>query len=337
MKMITFKDRVKLYVSAGDGGDGMCSFRREKFIPHGGPSGGDGGKGGDVILVAEHNQDSLLDLYYQPHQRAEHGERGGSKDCHGRNGKDLVVKVPAGTQAYEETTGQFLGEVLEDGDRLLIAKGGKGGLGNIHFATSTNRAPMEFTRGEEGEKMEVILELKLVADVGLVGYPNAGKSTLVSDLSAAHPRVAPYPFTTLNPVIGILGFEDFKTLRIADIPGLIDGAHRGVGLGHEFLRHVERTKYFVFVVDMAGTDGRHPADDYEHVRKELSLYNEDLAFRPHCVVANKMDVPEAQLFLEEFIERTGVRPLQISAKEGSGIAELKQQLYRHFYGGGGHV
>lgn len=335
MKFITFKDRVVLHVEAGKGGDGMASFRREKFVPKGGPNGGDGGRGGHVSLVGDPNENSLLDLYYRPHQRAEHGGRGGSKDCHGRNGADLVVKVPCGTVVTDRTTGELLGEIVSEGEQLQVAQGGRGGMGNRHFASPTHRAPIEFTPGAPGEKLVLRLELKLVADAGLVGYPNAGKSTLIRRLTKAHPKVAPYPFTTLNPVIGTIQFDDYKTLRLADIPGLIDGAHDGIGLGHDFLRHIERTDFLLFVIDMGGVDGRHPADDYLNLREELRLYREELDQRPFVVLANKMDLPEAELYLEEFVERTGVDPVQISAEQNQGVEQVRDLLYRNFYGAPG--
>ena len=326
MKTITFKDRVRLYISAGNGGDGCTAFRREKYVPHGGPAGGDGGNGGSVFIRACHHADSLLDLYYRPHQRAVHGGKGQSKQCHGRNGADLVIPVPPGTVALDYETGHRLGEVLEDGDRLCLAKGGTGGLGNCHFATSTCQAPTESTPGTPGEIRTITLELKLVADVGLVGYPNAGKSTLLSRLTNAHPKVAPYPFTTLNPVIGTVQSEDYRSVKIADIPGLIDGAHTGAGLGHDFLRHIERTHFLIFVIDMAGVDGRHPADDYAGLVHELTAYKEELADRPRLVLANKMDLPEAQDRLPEFIEQTGITPLPISADANEGIDTVREKL-----------
>lgn len=327
MKTITFKDRVRLYVTAGNGGDGCVAFRREKYVPHGGPSGGDGGHGGSVFMKASNNTDSLLDLYYKPHQRAEHGGKGQNKDRHGKNGNDLVLNVPCGTVAFDHETGDRVGEVLQDGDTLILARGGRGGLGNIHFATSSHQAPRESTPGTPGENKTITLELKLVADAGLVGYPNAGKSTLLGRLTHARPKVAAYPFTTLNPVIGTLLSEDYHSLRIADIPGLIDGAHTGAGLGHDFLRHIERTRVLVFVLDMAGVDGRHPADDYTGLLHELSAYNEELADRPCILLANKMDLPEAQNLLAEFTDTTGVTPLPISAQEDEGIDAVRQKLF----------
>lgn len=326
MKSVVFKDRVKLTVVAGNGGDGASMFRREKFVPHGGPSGGDGGRGGHVVLRASKDQDSLLPLYFRPLQKAEHGGRGGRQRCHGKNGQDLVIPVPCGTVAKVFETGESIGEVLEDGQELQVAKGGDGGLGNCHFVTPSHRAPTEFTEGTPGESKILRLELKMVADVGLVGYPNAGKSTLLRALTRAHPKVASYPFTTLHPMIGTLQFDDYSTMRIADIPGLIDGAHDGVGLGHEFLRHIERTHFLVFVLDMGGTDGRSPADDFENLREELRLYDETLDQRPYLVVANKMDVPGSTESLETFRERTGENPLAMCAEIGEGVDALRRRL-----------
>lgn len=332
MKAITFVDRVRVYVYAGDGGNGCSSFRREKYVDKGGPDGGDGGRGGSVYLVASKDQASLLDLYYEPHQRAERGEHGRGKQCNGRAGRDRYVSVPCGTQVYDETTGEFLGEVINDGDTLLVARGGRGGLGNMHFATPSHRAPREHTPGEEGEKKVLRLELKTVADVGLVGYPNAGKSTLLRAITSARPKVAPYPFTTLHPIIGTLSFDDFQSLKIADIPGLIKDAHKGVGLGHDFLRHIERTKFLVYILDMAGTEGRNPVDDYRNLRRELKLYQPALLKRPSLVVANKMDLPEAAEHLGEFKRRTRIRPLEVSAEKGIGLDAFKAALRKQFFG-----
>lgn len=329
MKPIVFRDQVKLYVAAGNGGDGSAYFRREKFVPFGGPSGGDGGNGGSVILVGDENVDSLLDLYDHPHQRAEHGDKGGTNQSTGKTGKDLTVKVPLGTLVrLEAKDGPVLGEVLRDGQELLIAQGGRGGKGNIHFKTSSNQAPKECTPGTEGEKKELWLELKLMADVGLVGYPNAGKSTLLTHLTHAHPKVAPYPFTTINPILGTLEFEDFSRIRIADIPGLIDGAHDGVGLGHEFLRHIERCGFLLFVIDMGAVDGRDPVEDFENLREELRQFNPELDERPFAVIANKMDDPEADARLQQFGEKAGLVPVPVIAELGEGMAEVRALLDR---------
>ena len=326
MKRITFIDRVKTYVHAGDGGKGCVSFRREKFIPLGGPDGGDGGHGGSVFLRASKDTASLLDLYYQPHRRAGHGGHGRGKQCTGRHGEDLYINVPCGTQVRVADTNENLGEVVKPGDELLVARGGRGGLGNMHFVTPSHRAPREATPGTPGERKTLILEMKTVADVGLVGYPNAGKSTLLRAISPARPKVAAYPFTTLHPVVGTVEFGEYSTLTVADMPGLIDGAHKGVGLGHDFLRHIERTRFLLFVIDMAGVDGRNPADDYLNLRKELQLYSEELAQRPYLVVANKMDLLESKKHLKQFSRRTNQKPLQISAATGEGVDRLKKAL-----------
>ncbi|OQW97314.1 MAG: hypothetical protein BWK77_02015 [Verrucomicrobia bacterium A1] len=327
MKGITFADRVRAYIYAGDGGDGCSSFRREKYIDKGGPDGGDGGDGGSVYLRASKDQASLLDLYFDPHCRATHGGKGRGKQCTGRGGEDRYLNVPCGTEVRVEETGEFVGEVLQHGDVLLVAQGGKGGLGNMHFATSSHQAPREFTPGTKGEQKVLILELKTVADVGLVGYPNAGKSTVLAAITPARPKIAAYPFTTLHPVIGTVTSEDYgATFKVADIPGLIDGAHNGVGLGHDFLRHIERTKFLLFVIDMAGVDGRNPTEDYRNLRKELKLYNPELQRRPCLVVANKMDLPEAADYLREFKRRTKIKPLPIAAATGAGIPELLELL-----------
>ena len=248
MKTVIFRDRVKLYAKAGNGGPGCVSFRREKFIPKGGPDGGDGGHGGSVILRCDIEEDSLLPIFYEPHRKAKNAQHGMGSNCHGKNSEDCIVKVAPGTVVIDSETDEFIGELVNDGEELIIAKGGHGGIGNARFKSSTNRAPRQFTEGTEGEEKTVWLELKLISDVGLVGYPNAGKSTLLSKLTNASPKVAPYPFTTINPIIGTLQYEDFNRIKIADIPGLIDGANEGIGLGHHFLRHIERNSILVFLV-----------------------------------------------------------------------------------------
>jgi len=331
MKHVVFKDRVKIYVRAGNGGNGCVSFRREKFIPKGGPDGGDGGHGGSVILRCDENEDSLLPLYYQPHQRASHAQNGMGSNCHGRNSDDCIVKVASGTVVSDAETNEFLGELLQPGEELVVAKGGRGGIGNVHFKSSTNQTPRQFTEGTRGEEKVLWLELKLMADVGLVGYPNAGKSTLLSRLTHAHPKIAPYPFTTINPIIGTMEYPNFSRLRIADIPGLIEGAHEGVGLGHQFLRHIERSKFILFILDMAGTDDRNPTDDFLHLREELRLHLEELSCTPYLVVANKMDSPRADEFLKEFKDRTQELVYPISAELGEGLEPIKEFLYKHFF------
>lgn len=328
-KQRKFIDRVKIQVSAGNGGDGSASFRREKYVPRGGPDGGDGGNGGHVILKADDNVDSLVALYFQPVQRAEHGQPGRGRQQYGRGGESRIITVPCGTEVYDEETDRFIGEVINPGDEMIVARGGRGGIGNIHFKSSVNRAPRQFTPGEKGQTHELRLVLKLISDAGLVGYPNAGKSTLISKISHAHPKIAPYPFTTINPIIGTVITEDYRQLKVADIPGLIKGAHQGVGLGFEFLRHIERTRFLVYVIDMAGVDGRNPSDDYRDLRNELYNYRPDIIDRPHLIVANKMDISGAEANLLKFIEDWHEEPIAVSAIEGSGVEEMKKRLATH--------
>lgn len=333
MKPTTFVDQVRIQAFAGNGGKGAATFRREKYIPHGGPDGGDGGNGGSVFLRADHDVASLLDLHFAPLVRAEHGEHGRSKQQYGRGGADKIVPVPVGTEVRDHETGEFLGEVLADGAVLKVAQGGKGGLGNMHFQTSTNQAPTEFEEGTPGEVKTLKLTMKTVADVGLVGYPNAGKSTLLGQLSAARPKVAAYPFTTLHPQVGTVVFDASHSIRVADVPGLLKDAHKGVGLGHDFLRHIERTNFLLFIVDMAGIDGRNPADDFLNLREELRLYNPDLETRPYWVIANKMDEPAAKKNLAAFKRKTKEKPLELSAGLGEGVPELTSKLFKRFFPG----
>lgn len=322
-----FKDRVKLYLTAGNGGDGLSSFRREAHVPRGGPSGGDGGNGANIYLVGNDQEYSLLDLYFRPHHKAESGDKGGIKDCHGKTGKDLIIKVPCGTVITDASNDTLLGEIIEHDQRMLIAKGGVGGLGNKRFMTSTNQAPTEITLGTPGEAINVWLTLKSIAHVGLVGYPNAGKSTLLTAISGARPKVGAYPFTTLNPNIGTVEYPSYERLRVADIPGLIEGAHEGIGLGHDFLRHIERTSYLVYVIDMGGVDGRDPLEDYESLRQELELYQPELLSRPYLIVANKMDVPEAEDNLDRFKKEFHEEPLPMIAALEEGTEPLLKRLY----------
>lgn len=287
-----FVDRAKVIVCAGDGGKGCCSFRREKYVPFGGPDGGDGGRGGSVIFRAVTGEQSLVDLKFQQHRRAEPGVHGRGKDCHGARGADCIVNVPIGTLIYDADAGELLGDLVGEGQECVVARGGAGGKGNSRFVTSTNRAPRTTTPGEPGERRVLQVELKVVADIGLVGYPNAGKSTLIGAISDAHPKTAPYPFTTLHPNVGVVeaGSERFT---VADIPGLIDGAHLNVGLGHGFLRHIERCRALCFVLDMGGVDGRDPLADLAALRRELEFHLEGLSHRPAVIVANKMDLETA--------------------------------------------
>ncbi len=283
-------DRARIFVRSGKGGDGCMSFRREKYIPKGGPDGGDGGDGGNVILVGDQSIDTLLPLTHKPHYRAEHGKQGKGSQMHGRNGSDCIVKVPLGTLVKEESTGELLADIAEDGQELLVARGGKGGWGNEHFKSSTNQAPREVTLGEPIEEYILTLELKLIADIGLVGLPNAGKSTLLSTISAARPKVADYPFTTLQPHLGIAELDLKRRLVIADIPGLIEGAAGGAGLGHRFLKHVERTGALLHLVDVMPIDGSDPIANYRTIREELENYSPELASKDEIVVLNKVDL-----------------------------------------------
>lgn len=320
-----FIDRVKIHVKAGDGGSGVTAFRREKFIPRGGPSGGDGGVGGSVWIESDEGLNTLLHLRYNPEHKAGRGRHGEGSNRHGKNGDDVIVKVPVGTQVFDVETNDLIFDFTEPDQRFLAAKGGKGGWGNQHFATPTRRAPKFHYTGRPGEDKELQLELKLIADVGLVGFPNAGKSTLISVISAAKPKIADYPFTTLEPNLGVVDLGDFKTFVVADIPGLIEGASEGAGLGLKFLRHVERTKLILHLVDVSSISGRNPVEDYEIINRELGNYNEDLAMRPQIVVATKLDAldePERLESLRERAKADGKDFLEISAVANQGTKEL---------------
>ena len=323
-----FVDKVKITVKGGDGGNGCASFRREKFIPKGGPSGGDGGNGGDVILVAKTSQQSLVDLYYRRHYQAKNGENGRSRDQYGKNGKDIELHVPIGTIIKDiDDNLRILEDLDKPGKRFTLANGGPGGRGNIHFASSTNRVPRDWEPGTPGEVKNIELELKTIADIGLVGYPNAGKSTLLSALSAAKPKVGAYPFTTLRPIVGTVEFQDYYKMSIADIPGLIEGAHDNIGLGHDFLRHIERTAILVYVLDMAGYDGRDPYDDFISLKKELDMYLEGLSSRPAIIAANKMDLPEAAELLKEFKKKVyDIQIIPISAANEDHMEDILEVL-----------
>ena len=288
-----FVDRAKVTVSGGDGGKGCVSFRREKYVPRGGPDGGDGGHGGSVVFRAVDGEQSLVNLRFKQHWRAGRGQHGMGKGRHGAKGKDCVVPVPKGTIIRDARSGEQIADLTEAGEECVVAHGGRGGQGNTRFVTSTDRAPRTATAGEPGEECHLEIELKTVADVGLVGYPNAGKSTLITAISDAHPKTAPYPFTTRFPNVGVVEMPDFRRYTVADVPGLIEGAHANVGLGHEFLRHIERCRMLAYVLDMGGCDGRDPLDDLTSLRTELELHQPGLSRRPAIIVANKMDLPEA--------------------------------------------
>lgn len=295
-----FVDQVKIYVKGGDGGNGMVAFRREKYVPKGGPAGGDGGNGADVVFEVEEGLRTLMDFRYQRHFKAPRGEHGMSKNQHGKNAKDMIVKVPPGTVVMDAETNTVIADLTEHGQRAVIAKGGRGGRGNSRFATPSNPAPELSEKGEPGQERDVILELKLLADVGLVGFPSVGKSTLLSVVSSARPKIAEYHFTTIVPNLGMVETEDGRSFVMADLPGLIEGAHAGVGLGHQFLRHIERTRVIVHVIDMAATEGRDPYEDYKTINNELKEYNLRLTERPQIIVANKMDMPNAEENLQTF-------------------------------------
>ncbi len=320
-----FIDRVKIRVASGKGGDGVTAFRREKFVPRGGPSGGDGGRGGDVWMESDESLNTLLHLRYNPEHRAERGRHGEGSNRHGKDSPDVTIKVPVGTQVFDAESEELLFDFTVSGQKFLAAKGGKGGWGNQHFATATNRAPRYHYVGRTGEEKELQLELKLIADVGLVGFPNAGKSTLISVISAAKPKIADYPFTTLEPNLGVVDLGEFKTFVVADIPGLIEGASEGAGLGDRFLRHVERTKLILHLVDVSSISGRDSISDYEIINRELANYDENLATRPQIVVATKIDAldqPERLENLRELAEKDGKPFLQISAVTNTGTKEL---------------
>ncbi len=326
-----FIDRAKIRVKAGDGGNGVTAFRREKFVPRGGPSGGDGGRGGDVWIESDEGLNTLLHLRYNPEHKAERGRHGEGSNRHGKDGSDAVVKVPVGTQVFDAESGDLLFDFAEAGQRYRAATGGKGGWGNSHFATPTRRAPKFHYTGRPGDDRELQLELKLIADVGLVGFPNAGKSTLISVISAAKPKIADYPFTTLEPNLGVVDLGDFRTFVVADIPGLIEGASEGAGLGDRFLRHVERTKLILHLVDVSSISGRDPVSDYEIINRELANYNPELAARPQIVVATKLDAlddPERLDSLRERAAADGKEFLEISAVTNNGTKELVSVVAR---------
>jgi len=365
-----FVDHIRIFAQAGDGGDGSASFRRESFVPMGGPDGGDGGRGGSIILRADTHTDNLTPFFYEPIVKAKHGERGQGKQCFGKSAPDKIVPVPIGTIVYQlpdEPTEEIdpvvahgagatfvdfsktpppadkrkrgrkepvdpsalelIADLTKPEQEFVLCQGGKGGIGNVHFKSSRNQAPTRYTEGEPGEQGYFYLELRKIADAGLVGYPNAGKSTLLGRISQAHPKVAPYPFTTLTPHIGVVELPGFQRVTVADIPGLVEGAHENVGLGHDFLRHIVRCKLLVFVLDMAGSEGREPLEDLQKLRKELGLYDPRLSERPWIVVANKMDLPEAAAKLKQFKTRyRKLTVIPVAAGEKAGVEKLKTVL-----------
>lgn len=320
-----FVDEVRITVKAGRGGDGICSFRREMFVPRGGPDGGDGGNGGNVVLTASHRLTTLLDLRYQKHYEAEDGRPGGGSNCTGRTGEDVIVTLPVGTVVYDDRTDEVLADLVADGESVVIARGGRGGRGNSNFATSTNRVPTRFTHGGEGEELALRLELKLLADVGLVGFPNAGKSTLISAISAARPKIADYPFTTLIPNLGVVRWGSDRSFVVADIPGLIEGAHEGKGLGFQFLRHIERTAFLLHLIDVSEWAPDEPVVSFEIMRQELAAYDETLNNRPFAIVATKIDLSgtnERLRQLQSYCRRRRYKCLPISAATREGLDEL---------------
>src|SRR5438093_11925165 len=341
-----FVDRVKVFAQAGKGGRGCVSFRREKCVAKGGTDGGDGGRGGDLILRADRHVDNLANLFYEPIVKAKSGGHGMGKKMAGRAGAEKIVKVPVGTVVWSADESKHgtsnlqsstsksdqsiidpVVDLVRDRQEFVLCRGGAGGKGNVHFKSSRNRAPRQYTEGQQGEQGYFLFELRTIADAGLVGYPNAGKSTLLRKISAARPKVAAYPFTTLHPIVGVIEFPGYRRATVADIPGLIEGAHRGVGLGHEFLRHITRCRVLVFVIDVAGSEGRNPVEDLQNLRREIDLYDPALSSRPWLVVANKMDLPDTERnlrALQERFPRTKIVPT--SAAKGEGIAELKKTL-----------
>jgi GTP-binding protein len=334
-----FVDEVDVQVAAGGGGRGCLAFRREKFVPRGGPSGGDGGHGGSVFVVASAHTNTLINYRFHPELTAQRGEHGQGSNCTGQSGSDLELPVPIGTLVYEKTGApgeplKLLADLATEGQRVLVARGGRGGLGNAHFATSTNRAPRKVQPGEPGEEKELRLELKLLADVGLVGFPNAGKSTLIARVSAARPKVADYPFTTLTPHLGVVRLSDDRSFVLADVPGLIEGAHRGLGLGHQVLRHLERTKVLVHLVDIPGATGRDPVEDLDTLRRELQLFDASLAAKPQIVAANKIDAAHPVedgpriAALERRSAELGLPFFRISGVTGAGVPELLEAMWQ---------
>ena len=325
-----FVDKAKIYVKGGDGGDGLVAFRREKYVPEGGPAGGDGGRGGDVIFRVDEGLRTLMDFRYQRHFKAERGVKGRNKSQHGANAEHMIVRIPPGTILIDDDTQEVIADMTRHGQQVVVAKGGRGGRGNTRFATANNTAPELAENGEEGQERYIVMELKVMADVGLVGFPSVGKSTLLSVVSAAQPKIGAYHFTTITPNLGVVDVGDGRSFVMADLPGLIEGASEGVGLGHEFLRHVERTRIIIHVVDMSGSEGRDPFEDWVLINDELKQYNANLVDRPQIVAANKMDMPDSEANLNSFREKVAeLRPdmeiMPISSLTRQGVQEL---LYR---------
>ena len=330
-----FIDEAKITVKAGDGGHGCIAFRREKFVPRGGPSGGDGGNGGSIYLATDTHENTLLKFRFNHSFRAQRGRHGEGSNCHGRNGEDLEIPVPLGTVVYDDETGEILHDFTETGERVLIAKGGRGGHGNAHFATAVNRVPHKAQDGKFGEEKKLRLELKLLADVGLVGYPNAGKSTLISRISAARPKIADYPFTTLEPQLGVVSIDEGeKSFVVADIPGLIEGAHLGHGLGIQFLRHIERTRLLLHLIDVSGLSDRDPVEEFHAINSELAEHNPDLPKKPKIIVATKMDAadPKKVQKLTRWSKKNKLDLLKISSVTGEGLDDLKHAVFAKLNG-----
>ena len=332
--MPVFVDKAKIFIASGKGGDGHISFRREKFVANGGPDGGDGGKGGDIIFKVDEGLNTLADFHYGGKYKAENGQDGNKRRCHGKNGEDLIIKVPEGTVIKEAASGKVIADMSRDNKEMVVLKGGKGGNGNMHYATSTMQAPKYAQPGQPALELEVLLELKVIADVGLVGFPNVGKSTFLSKVSNAKPKIANYHFTTLSPMLGVVDLDDARGFVVADIPGLIEGASEGAGLGHEFLRHIERTRMMIHVVDAASTEGRDPMEDIELINNELAGYNADITKKPQVIAANKIDMlPEgedAEIIqkIRDKYEPLGVKVFAISTLTGKGVKELLYYVSR---------
>ncbi|MHB1391955.1 MAG: GTPase ObgE [Clostridia bacterium] len=325
-----FIDKAKIFIKAGDGGDGRVAFRREKYAPNGGPNGGDGGDGGDIVFMVDENMRTLMDFRYKRKHVAEDGEMGGNNNCSGRSAEQLIINVPAGTLLRDAETGALLGDLKNTGDKVIVARGGKGGKGNQHFATSTRQAPHFAHPGEKGLERWIEMELKLLADVGLVGFPNVGKSTFLSIVTSATPKIANYHFTTLVPNLGVVEMEGGRSFVIADIPGLIEGASSGVGLGHDFLRHIERTKVLIHLLDTSGLEGRDPLKDFYKINDELKIYSEKLVNKPQVVACNKMDIPESEenyIMVAEELGKKGYEVFAISAATREGITPLLDRVY----------